>query len=147
METEFRSLGERLALDMNDEGDRFRAREEIAAVLDPWFAARTFAEVARVFDEHRVTWGPYRTVREAIETDADCSADNPMFGRVHQPGIGTYLAPATPLDFTRVARVPAKPAPRLGEHTDEILLDVLGFTEREVGALHDQGIVAGPEAG
>jgi len=39
----------------------------------------------------------------------------------------------------------AQPAPRLGEHTDEILLDILGLSEEEVGKLHDEGIVAGPE--
>ncbi len=141
----FNDLGERFGLNMRDEGDRFRVRREIAAILEPWFHARMFAEVRRVFEEHRVTWGPYRTVREAIETDPDCSTDNPMFSMVEQPGIGTYLMPTTPLDFSAVERLPAMPAPRLGEHTDEILLDVLGLSEAEVGKLHDEGIVAGPE--
>jgi 2-methylfumaryl-CoA isomerase len=131
-------------LDMQDEGDRFRARREIAHVLEGWFHARNLDEVRRVFDEHRVTWGPYKTVREAIETDADCSTDNPMFRMVEQPDIGEYLMPATPMDFSQVERVPAQPAPRLGEHTDEILLDILGLSEGEVGKLHDEGIVAGP---
>ena len=54
----------------------------------------------------------YRTVREAIETDPDCSTDNPMFSMVEQPGIGSYLMPATPMDFSQVARLPARPAPR-----------------------------------
>jgi 2-methylfumaryl-CoA isomerase len=35
-------------------------------------------------------------------------------------------------------------APRLGEHTDEILLDVLKLPSDEVGRLHDAGVVAGP---
>lgn len=140
----FNALGTRLGLDMNDEGARFRARREIAHILEPWFHARTLAEVRRIFEEHRVTWGPYRTVREAIENDPDCSTDNPLFSLVEQPGIGSYLMPATPLDFSQVARLPATPAPRLGEHTDEILLDVLGLSEGEVGKLHDDGIVAGP---
>ena len=68
-------------------------------------------------------------MREAIETDPDCSTDNPMFGMVEQAGIGSYLMPGTPLDFSDVDRLPARPAPRLGEHTDEILLDVLGLSE------------------
>jgi 2-methylfumaryl-CoA isomerase len=68
-----------------------------------------------------------------------------MFSMVDQPKIGSYLMPASPLDFSQVERVPAKPAPQLGQHTDEILLDVLRLSEAEVGALHDQGIVAGPE--
>ncbi len=141
---EFAALGRRLGLDMQDEGDRFRARREIAALLEPWFHARTLAEVRRVFEEHRVTWGPYRTVREAIEQDPDCSTDNPMFGMLDQAGIGSHLVPATPLDFSAAERVPPQPAPRLGEHTDEILLDLLGLSELEVGKLHDAGVVAGP---
>jgi 2-methylfumaryl-CoA isomerase len=138
------ALGERLGLDLRDEGNRFRAREEIAALLEPWFAERTLAEVRALFDEHRVTWGPYRSVREAMRDDADLSTDNPMFQSVEQPGIGTYIAPASTLDFSRGGRLPAMPAPQLGEHTDEILLDILGLPEAEIGKLHDSGIIAGP---
>ncbi len=138
---DFLAVGVRLGLDMNDEGDRFRARKELAALLEPWFRSRTLAEVQGLFDEHRVTWGPYRTVRETIDHDPDCSADNPMFSLVEQAGIGSYLMPGTPFDFSEFERAPAKPAPQLGEHTDEILLDVLGLSEAQVGVLHDDGIV------
>ncbi|NCC34368.1 MAG: 2-methylfumaryl-CoA isomerase, partial [Chloroflexia bacterium] len=81
---------------------------------------------------------------EAIADDPDCSTDNPMFAMLEQPGLGTYLAAGSPLAFSQVPRLPVVPAPRLGEHTDEILLDMLGLTEAEVGKLHDDGIVAGP---
>ena len=138
------ALAARLGLDLNDEGNRYRARQQIAALLEPWFFARTLAEAARILDAHRVAWGPYRTVRQAIAEDPDCSTDNPMFSLTEQPGVGPYLMPGSPLDFTRADRLPAVPAPRLGQHTDEILLDILGLSEGEVGRLHDAGIVAGP---
>ncbi|HMW18761.1 MAG TPA: 2-methylfumaryl-CoA isomerase [Accumulibacter sp.] len=138
------ALAARLGLDLEIEGNRFRARREIAALLEPWFYARTLAEASRILDEHRVTWGPYRSLREAIDKDPDCSTDNPLFSMVEQAGIGSYLMPATPLDFSRVPRLPAAPAPVLGQHTDEILLGELGLSEAEVGRLHDDGIVAGP---
>jgi 2-methylfumaryl-CoA isomerase len=140
----FAALGTQLGLDLAEEGNRFRAREGIAALLEPWFAARTLAEVKAVFETHRVTWGPYRSVRQAMAEDPDFSTANPMFQTVEQPGIGSYIAPATPLHFSRSGRVPAAPAPRLGEHTDEILLGVLGLSEGELGRLHDAGVVAGP---
>lgn len=38
----------------------------------------------------------------------------------------------------------AQRAPRLGEYTDEILLELLRLPSHEVGALHDAGVVAGP---
>ncbi len=138
------ALAARLGLDFADEGSRFRARQQIAALLEPWFQGRTLAEAASILDAHRVTWGPYRTVRDAIACDPDCSTDNPLFTLAEQPGIGSYLMPATPLDFGRVPRLPAVPAPRLGEHTDEILLDILGLSEGEVGRLHKSRVVAGP---
>ena len=137
-------LAQQLNTDLAEEGSRFHAREALAALFEPWFAHRTLAEVRTAFDAHRVTWGPYRTVVRALEQDPDLSTAHPMFQMLEQPGIGTYLTPASPLDFSKVPRLPAKAAPRLGEHTDEILLDVLGLPSHEVGALHDAGIVAGP---
>jgi 2-methylfumaryl-CoA isomerase len=40
------------------------------------------------------------------------------------------------------ARRPVAPAPRLGQHTDEVLSEVLGLAAGEIARLHDQGIVA-----
>ncbi len=145
LDPELDVLAKRLRLNFAKEGDRFRARREIARILEPWFATKLLAEVRLLFDEAGVTWAPYRTVRETVEHDPDCSADNPMFSMVEQPGIGSYLMPGLPLSFGGMAQEPTAPAPRLGEHTDEILLDILGLTSAEVGRLHDDGVVASPE--
>ena len=67
-----------------------------------------------------------------------------MFREVEQPGIGTYLVPGSPLDFSAVERLEVRPAPLLGEHTEEILAGVLGLSATEIGRLHDAGTVAGP---
>ena len=101
-------------------------------------------EVRTSLDAARVTWPPYRTVREAIAQDVDLSLANPMFGMLHQPGVGDTLATVSPMDFSRMPRIPVAPAPMLGQHTDEIPLQVLGLSEAEVGLLHDDRIVAGP---
>ena len=81
-----------------------------------------------------------------VRDDPRCSPANPMFSEVEQPRIGRYLMPGSPLDFAAAPRQPAVRAPILGEHTDEILLGVLKLSEREVGELHDKGLVAGPKA-
>jgi len=138
------ALAEDLGLDFEQEGDRYRARREIARILEPWCHTRLRSEIRGVFDEHGVCWGPYRTIREVVEKDPDCSEQNPMFRMADQPRIGRYLMPATPIQFGRVERLPAERAPMLGEHTDEILLDLVGLSEAEVGRLHDEGVVASP---
>ena len=135
-----------LGVDLSDEGGRFAAREVIGAVLKPWIISRTLPEVAEIFDAHDVCWGPYQTFTELVETDPRCSTDNPMFDLVEQPGIGTYLMPGSPLAFAACDRVPPRPAPQLGEHTDEVLNEILGLSDAAIGRLHDDGVVAGPKS-
>ncbi len=139
-------LGARLNLDFSTEGDRFRGRRELARLFEPWFATRMYSEVKAVMNGAGVTWAPYHTVRDMIDRDVDCSTANPLFELVDDPGIGRYLMPGSPLRFADMEALPVRPAPRLGAHTDEILLDVLGLPEHDVARLHDGGIVAGPAA-
>lgn len=138
-----RKIEEVTGYDLSTESGRFEGRDLIAALLRPWFAARDLATIREAFAGTSVSWGPYQTFRQLIDEDPRCSTANPMFAEVDQPGAGRYLAPASPLDFSAVDRVAVGPAPRLGEHTDEILLGVLGLAEHEVGRLHDDGVVAG----
>ena len=128
--------------DLSQEGDRYRARKEIAAKIEPWVAARTYAEVAAAFEKEGVCWGPYQTVMELVASDPACSTANPLFTTIEQPGIGKYLAPGIPLDFSSAPRSPAQPAPRLGEHTEDVLKRILGLSNAEYAALHEKGVVA-----
>ena len=132
-----------LDVDLSEEGDRFAAREVIGAVIKPWILSRTLDQVAKVFDDYDVCWGPYQTFSELVGRDPRCSPANPMFAEVEQPGIGTYLMPGSPLVFSEADRLPPRPAPQLGQHTDEVLSEVLGLSETEIGRLHDSGTVAG----
>jgi 2-methylfumaryl-CoA isomerase len=132
-----------LGVDLSKEGDRFTARHVISALIEPWVSSRTLAEVREIFDAHEVCWGPYQTFAELVSADPRCSTANPMFAEVHQPGIGTYLMPGSPLEFSANDRIPPAPAPRLGQHTDEVLAGVLGLSGAEIGRLHDEGVIAG----
>jgi 2-methylfumaryl-CoA isomerase len=140
----FAVIEKRMGLDFTREGDRFRAREVIAAILKPWIITRPLEEVRACFDAHGVCWGPYQTFAELVHNDPRCSTENPLFAEVEQPGIGTYRMPASPLDFSAIARLPPRRAPRLGEDTDEILATILGLPDTEIARLHDEGVVAGP---
>jgi len=131
--------------DLSLEAERYRCRDAIAALLAPWFAARTLDEVRTELDEHGVCWGPYQTFTQLLEEDWRASTKNPVFGTVDHPGIGEVLTPASPMRLPDAPPVPPACAPLLGTHTDEVLEDVLGLSPTEVGRLHDQGVVSGPE--
>jgi 2-methylfumaryl-CoA isomerase len=63
---------------------------------------------------------------------------------LEQPGIGSHLVPGSPLQFSAPERVPPRRAPRLGEHTDEVLSEVLQLSSGQIGQLRDRKVVAGP---
>ena len=132
-------------VDLRDEGDRFRARDALAALIGRWISERTLEQVGEAFDEFGVCWGTYQTFRQLLEDDWRCSLENPMFSDIDQPGLGQVRAAGSPLAFAGLARGATKPAPQLGEHTDDILEGVLKLTGTEVGRLHDQGVVAGAD--
>jgi len=50
--------------------------------------------------------------------------------------------PGSPLRFGAVPRRPAGSAPTLGQHTDEVLSELLGIDQATFGRLHHRGIVA-----
>lgn len=131
--------------DLSTESGRFAARDLIAALLRPWFASRNLSEIRETFSRTNVSWGPYQTFRQLVTEDPRCSRANPMFAEVEHPGVGTYLMPGSPLDFATIPRVPVRRAPVLGEHTDEVLADVLRMSTSEIARLHDARIIAGPK--
>jgi 2-methylfumaryl-CoA isomerase len=137
-------LAARLGLDLALEGNRFQARRELAEIVAPRIAARTLADLAQHFDRLGVCWGRYQDIARLAAEDPECSPANPLFQLIEQPGVGSMLAAGLPLDFSRQARLPAAPAPVLGQHTAQVLHELLGLDAAAFGKLHDRGIVAQP---
>ena len=132
-------------VDLSKEGDRFKARDVLAALIAPWIADRPLTAITEVFDQHGVCWGAYQTFRQLLEDDWRVSEANPIFRDVEQPGLGKLRIGGSPLHFSALDAKGPLPAPRLGEHTAAILADDLGLSDREIGRLFDVGIVAGPD--
>ena len=135
-----------LGVDLSKEGDRWDARDAIASFMAPFIEEHTLEEIAETFDAKGVCWGPYQTFTQLVNEDRRATVNNPMFDKIDPPGVGRILAPGSPLSFSEIDRGQPTVAPRLGEHTDEILLEMLSMTSTEVGKLHDNGVVAGPQS-
>lgn len=129
-----------------DEGARFTHRARLFPLFEAAMATRPSTELGPLFDEAGVTWGPYQTLHQAVTTDARLFAENPIFQSVAQPSGLSYPSAGPAATFAGEARGPVGIAPRLGQHTDEVLSAVLGMGDGEIGRLHDAGIVAGAKA-
>ena len=138
-------IGTMMEVDLDTEAGRYEAGDMIAALLSRWCAGHSLDEIRQAFAGTGVLWGQFQDFLQLVQDDPRCSAANPLFAEVEQPGIGPYLMPGLPLDFAAAPRLPPCPAPRLGEHTDLVLAEVLGLSQTEIGRLRNHRIVAGPD--
>ena len=138
----FDQIGRATGLDLDTESGRYEGRDMIAAILRPWFAARDLATLRELFTGTGVSWGPYQSFSQLVQFDPRCSEANPMWAVTEHPGVGRYLMPGTPLDFSGMPRQPARRAPLLGEQTEEVLAELLGLSQAQVGRLQAEGTVA-----
>jgi len=118
---DFAALEARVGADFRKEADRWVHRAPLCEMLAEWMAERDLAEVGEAFERHGVLWGPYQTFKQLVAEDPRASTANPMFAEVEHPGLGSILTAGSPLRFSAAAPVPPRPAPALGEHTDEVL--------------------------
>jgi 2-methylfumaryl-CoA isomerase len=129
----FAELERLLGADFGTDGDRYRHREVIASLIEPWIAARPLADIEREFAGTSVLWSRYRKFTEIDLTQ------NPLLAQISQPGVGSLLAPTSPLNLEGADEV--RPAPALGADTGPVLTSMLGLSVADVRALAERGIV------
>jgi len=127
--------------DLRNEGARYRMRNEIVAIMRPWFAERDLGEVGQELNAHAALWGPYQTFKELVRSDSRASEQNPVVSRVEHPVIGEWLTTRLPVSFGAAGRPHASRAPLLGEHTDKVLREVLGLDAASVDELRREGVI------
>ncbi|MEQ9642908.1 MAG: CoA transferase [Alphaproteobacteria bacterium] len=130
-----------LDMDLSDEGNRYRATDQIAALIAPWCAHQSFAELSEKLEAAGILWGPYRTVRQLLDEDWRASPANPMFQHIEQPGVGQVLAARSALDFIGQERPPAAAAQPAGADTAAVLGEVLGLSGDELAMLASEGVI------
>ena len=112
--------------------------EELRTILDAAFATRTMEEWVRIFDtEPDMFWSPIHSPDEILNDEQLQHAG----GLVDVPnGNGTTRMIASPVDFHGTPGAQRSLAPRLGEHTREVLLEA-GFSDDEIDRMISSGAV------
>lgn len=124
-----------------DEGLRFTHRMRLYPLFEQAVASRSLAELAPALDAAGVTWGAFQPLEAALD-DPRLYKGNPLFQTLAHPSGLTYPAPGAAATIPQDERGPVAPAPRLGQHTDEVLAQVLGLSDGQIAGLHDRGVVA-----
>jgi alpha-methylacyl-CoA racemase len=105
------------------------------------FRSRTREEWRAFNDEHDCCLEPILDLDQAL--DSELVREREMVVELEQPLLGTVRQLGVPVKLSRTPGVAERPAPALGEHTEEVLREA-GFGAEEVAALVGSGAVAGP---
>ena len=134
------ALADALGADFGSEGDRYRYRDVLSGLFAAWFADHTAEEITAALSDTTVLFERYRTFAQAAAGPK--VTGNPMFSRLHQPGIGDYFAPGSPISIDG-GHPAGAPAPALGQDTAEVLTRELGLTTADIARLTSAKTIAG----
>jgi crotonobetainyl-CoA:carnitine CoA-transferase CaiB-like acyl-CoA transferase len=121
----------------DDTGKPLKSAEMIE-ILDNLFATRSSKDWMDVFKDVKLMFCPIQRVGD-IKTDPQALVNNYMVPFNH-PKVGDVKIPGYPFHFSASQAGTRCSAPELGEHTQEILLE-LGLQEEDIGKLRDEGVI------
>ena len=120
---------------------RIANRDRINAALETIVATRSRDEwVSALAAAGGIPVAPVNTLDEAVQ-DAQVRSRR-MIVEVEHPEGGSYEATGNPFKLSAAGEERFTPPPTLGQHTAEVLRDVLGYDAERVGALYADGSVA-----
>ena len=121
--------------------DRIQRRDELFAILDERFALQPWREWQRRMRDAGVPCGRVRSVGEAVRSPE--ARERPIVTRIAH---GDTWVPnvALPIRYSETPLADPRPAPTVGEHTREVLRDVLGYDDARIEALSKRGAFGAP---
>jgi formyl-CoA transferase len=118
--------------------------KHIFATIEEWTKTKTKFEVMEICNKVDIPVGPILSMKEIAEEPSLRKTGTVV--EVDHPTRGKYLTVGNPVkmsdSITEVER-----SPLLGEHTEEILTKVLGYSAKEVADIKTSGAITAPEKG
>jgi crotonobetainyl-CoA:carnitine CoA-transferase CaiB-like acyl-CoA transferase len=116
---------------------RVANKEHLTPILEAVLVTKTRAEWSEVLDAADIPNASVQKVSEVVvspHTEA-----RGMIEQVEHPIAGTVKMTGRPIKFVGRERAPLKSSPMLGEHTVEVLREVLAYSDKDIDALVDAG--------
>jgi len=119
---------------------RVENREILLPLIEKLFAQKTCDEWMALLVGASIPCGPVNNMQHLF-ADPQLRHRN-MIAEVPHPTIGTLRLTGLPVKYSETPGAVRLHPPLLGEHTDEVLAQVLGYSSEKIGTLKAQGAVA-----
>jgi crotonobetainyl-CoA:carnitine CoA-transferase CaiB-like acyl-CoA transferase len=118
---------------------RIANREALVPRLEKIFRARTVADWLERLRAAEVPAAPVNNLDGAFAEPP--VAEREMIVEYDHPDVGRVRLPGNPIKMSSIAATPSQPAPRLGEHTDAVLGELLSLSADKIADLRRQGAI------
>ncbi len=118
---------------------RTENRPELSAILTAELVKKTTSEWVAICEKADIPYSRINNIQEICE-DPVIRHRN-MLVTVDQPGVGPIRIAASPIRLSETPGLVESPAPLLGEHSEEGLKEVLGYTPERIEALRAEGVI------
>jgi formyl-CoA transferase len=118
---------------------RVQNREEIIALLASIFKMASVAEWLEKLDKAEIPCGPINNFEQVFSMPQ--VKEREMLVQMEHPTIGALPLVGSPLKMSATPVEYRIPPPLMGEHTEDILMDVLGYSNEKVKELRNRGCV------
>jgi crotonobetainyl-CoA:carnitine CoA-transferase CaiB-like acyl-CoA transferase len=119
--------------------DRFYNADLIDPIVGEWVGQRTAEEVMNLLEKARVPCGVVNTIDQLL-TDPQVKARE-MIKFMDYPELGKIPVPGIPIKLSLTPGSINTPAPKLGEHNEEVYCGLLGFGSEKLSQLKREGII------
>ena len=116
--------------------------KHIFATIEEWTKTKTKFEVMDICNQHDIPVGPILSMKEIAEEKS--LRDTGTVVEVDHPVRGRYLTVGNPVKMSD-SITEVKRSPLLGEHTEEILTKVLGYSAKELAEIKGSGAITAAE--
>ena len=122
--------------------NRVRAanRKQTNAIVQEWIGNMTVDEAIQVLFDHEIPSAPIMNIAK-LANDPHIAGVREMFPVLNQPGVGEVRVTGSPIKMSDTPMDVRMHAPGLGEHTDLVLSELLGYSDSEIQRLRDKKVV------
>jgi formyl-CoA transferase len=117
---------------------RLTRLNEIFSEIETWTMTKTKFEVMDICNAVDIPVGPILSMKELAEEPS--LRESGTIVEVDHPERGKYLTVGCPIKMSD-SKVEVTRSPLLGEHTDEVLADVLGYSAEEIAVIRESGAI------
>ncbi|MDP2728144.1 MAG: CoA transferase, partial [Dehalococcoidia bacterium] len=118
---------------------RRQHKEALIVILDQIFATKTRDDWVKVLRNYQFAYAPISTIPEMV-SDPQVLANDYIVEMDH-PDLGRIKAVGLPITLSHSQGMVKNPAPQLGQHTEEVLLDWGGYTWEEISSFREEGVI------